>query len=78
MMMNGSDPNPGATPVTPGLAQIPSEYQELFRQAIQQELSEAGSDMDDTAVLEYLRQRQNDMQHGSFIRPDGRPGVVER
>lgn len=58
------------------LSQIPPEYQDIFRQALEQELVEMGQDQTDTDVLHYLRRRQDDFRRGGFIRPDGRPGLV--
>jgi hypothetical protein len=58
------------------LAEIPSEYQDIFRQTLEQELSESEQNQTDTEALTYLRRRRDDFKNGSFIRPDGRPGLV--
>ena len=58
------------------LSQIPPEYQDIFRQALEQELIDLGQDQTDTDVLHYLRRRRDDFRGGGFIRPDGRPGLV--
>jgi hypothetical protein len=58
------------------LSEIPPEYQDAFRQAIERELAESEQDRTDNEVLRYLRQRRDDFKHGGFIRPDGRPGMV--
>lgn len=58
------------------LPEIPPEYQDVFRQAIVRELAEADQNRTDTDILAYLRSRRNDFKQGSFIRPDGRPGMV--
>jgi hypothetical protein len=58
------------------LSEIPPEYQELFRQTIEQELAETEQNRTDSDILAYLRRRREDFKRGSFIRPDGRPGLV--
>lgn len=58
------------------LSEIPSEYQDIFRQALAQELAEAEQNRTDMDILTYLRSRREDFRQGSFIRPDGRPGIV--
>lgn len=58
------------------LAEIPVEYQDVFRQALTRELAELEQNRTDMDILNYLRQRQEDFKRGSFIRPDGRPGVI--
>ena len=61
------------------LAQIPPEYQDIFRQALEGELAELAAGTEehtDTDVLRYLRRRRDDFRRGAFIRPDGRPGIV--
>lgn len=58
------------------LSQIPPEYQDVFRQALEGELAELREDATDTDILHYLRRRRDDFRRGGFIRPDGRPGVV--
>ncbi|NLF65309.1 MAG: hypothetical protein GX579_12000 [Chloroflexi bacterium] len=59
------------------LSQIPPEYQEIFRQALDRELAELpAEEQSDTDVLRYLRRRRDDFRRGAFIRPDGRPGIV--
>jgi hypothetical protein len=58
------------------LSEIPPEYQETFRQALESELAELEQNRTDHDVLLYLRQRRDDFQRGGFIRPDGRPGMV--
>lgn len=58
------------------LSEIPTEYQEAFRQAIERELADSEQNRTDTDILNYLRQRRDDFKRGSFIRPDGRPGMV--
>lgn len=58
------------------LAQIPPEYQELFREALQRELAEAGQTQTDSDILAYLRQRRDEFKRGDYIRPDGQPGTV--
>ena len=58
------------------LSHIPPEYQDIFRQALEQELIDLGQDQTDTDVLHYLRRRRDDFRGGGFIRPDGRPGLV--
>ena len=56
------------------LSEIPPEYQDAFRQAIERELAETEQNRTDTDILTYLRSRRDDFQRGGFIRPDGRPG----
>lgn len=58
------------------LSRIPPEYEEMFRETIQRELAELTQNRTDTDILDYLRQRQEDFRCGSFIRPDGRTGVM--
>jgi hypothetical protein len=58
------------------LAEIPAEYQEIFRQALAQELAESEQNRTDHDILRYLRRRRDDFQRGGFIRPDGRPGLL--
>jgi hypothetical protein len=58
------------------LSEIPAEYQDAFRQALEQELADTEQNRTDTDILGYLRQRRDDFKRGSFIRPDGRPGLV--
>jgi hypothetical protein len=58
------------------LSEIPPEYQDAFRQAIERELADAEQNQSDTAILNYLRQRRNDFKRGGFIRPDGRPSIM--
>lgn len=58
------------------LSEIPPEYQDAFRQAIDQELAETEQNRTDTDILTYLRQRRDDFQRGGFIRPDGRTGIM--
>lgn len=58
------------------LSEIPPEYQDAFRQAIEQELVDTEQNRTDTDILTYLRRRRDDFKRGSFIRPDGRPGMV--
>ncbi|NLF65408.1 MAG: hypothetical protein GX579_12500, partial [Chloroflexi bacterium] len=59
------------------LSQIPPEYQDIFRQALDRELAELpAEEQSDTDVLRYLRRRRDDFRRGAFIRPDGRPGIV--
>lgn len=58
------------------LSEIPSEYQDLFRQTIEQELADTEQNHTDSDILSYLRQRRDDFKRGGFIRPDGRPGMV--
>ncbi|MCB0031032.1 MAG: hypothetical protein KDE28_24135, partial [Anaerolineales bacterium] len=58
------------------LSEIPPEYQDIFREAIGRELAEMEQNRTDTDILTYLRQRRDDFKQGSFIRPDGRPGMV--
>ncbi|MCI0398363.1 MAG: hypothetical protein L0322_25995 [Chloroflexi bacterium] len=58
------------------LANIPAEYQEVFRRTIQEELALTGQNQDDTAMLRYLRRRRDDFKRGSFVRPDGKPGLL--
>ncbi|MCA9941921.1 MAG: hypothetical protein H6656_00900 [Ardenticatenaceae bacterium] len=58
------------------LSEIPPEYQDAFRRAIGQELAETEQNRTDTDILAYLRRRRDDFKQGSFIRPDGRPGMV--
>ncbi|MFZ1398905.1 MAG: hypothetical protein WAS33_18515 [Candidatus Promineifilaceae bacterium] len=58
------------------LSEIPPEYQDVFRQAIGRELAETEQNRTDTDILTYLRSRRDDFKQGSFIRPDGRPGMV--
>jgi len=58
------------------LSEIPPEYQDVFRQTMAQELAETEQNRTDTDILTYLRQRRDDFKRGSFIRPDGRPGMV--
>lgn len=58
------------------LSEIPPEYQDAFRQAIERELADTEQNRTDTDILNYLRQRRDDFKRGGFIRPDGRPGMV--
>ena len=58
------------------LSEIPPEYQDAFRQAIERELTDTEQNRTDTDILNYLRQRRDDFKRGGFIRPDGRPGMV--
>ena len=58
------------------LSEIPPEYQDAFRQTIEQELADTEQNRTDTDILTYMRQRRDDFKRGSFIRPDGRPGMV--
>ena len=58
------------------LSEIPPEYQDIFRQTIEQELADTEQNQTDTDILACLRQRRDDFKRGGFIRPDGRPGVV--
>lgn len=58
------------------LSEIPPEYQDAFRLAIERELAETEQNRTDTDILTYLRSRRDDFQRGGFIRPDGRPGLV--
>jgi hypothetical protein len=58
------------------LSEIPPEYQDVFRQTIEQELADTEQNRTDTDILNYLRQRRDDFKRGGFIRPDGRPGMV--
>ena len=58
------------------LSEIPPEYQDIFREAIGRELAEMEQNRTDTDILTYLRRRREDFKQGSFIRPDGRPGMV--
>jgi hypothetical protein len=58
------------------LANIPAEYQDVFRQAIQKELANLEENQSDTAVLAYLRRRRDDFKRGGFIRYDGRPDLL--
>ena len=58
------------------LSEIPPEYQDAFRQAIERELADTEQNRTDTDILNYLRQRRDDFKRGGFIRPDGRPGLV--
>lgn len=58
------------------LSEIPPEYQDAFRQAIERELADTEQNRTDTDILAYLRQRRDDFKRGGFIRPDGRPGLV--
>jgi hypothetical protein len=71
MFDNGNDLN-----LEQELSEIPPEYQDAFRQALEQELAEAEQNRTDTDILNYLRRRRDDFKGGSFIRPDGRPGLV--
>ena len=58
------------------LSEIPPEYQDAFRQAIERELAESEQNRTDNDILLYLRGRRDDFKRGGFIRPDGRPGMV--
>lgn len=58
------------------LSEIPPEYQDAFRQALERELTETEQNRTDTDILTYLRSRRDDFKRGGFIRPDGRPGMV--
>ena len=58
------------------LSEIPAEYQDAFRQAIEQELTDTEQNHTDSDILTYLRQRRDDFKRGGFIRPDGRPGMM--
>lgn len=58
------------------LSEIPAEYQDAFRQALEQELADTEQNRTDTDILTYLRRRRDDFRRGGFIRPDGRPGMV--
>lgn len=57
------------------LANIPPEYQEVFRNAINEEMSLAGVTTDQEK-LAFLRQKEEEIRGGAFIRPDGRAGLV--
>lgn len=58
------------------LSEIPPEYQDAFRQAIERELADMEQNRSDSDRLNYLRQRRDDFKRGGFIRPDGRPGIM--
>ena len=58
------------------LSEIPPEYQDAFRQALERELTDSEQNRTDTDILHYLRGRRDDFKRGGFIRPDGRPGMV--
>lgn len=58
------------------LSEIPPEYQDAFRQALERELTDTEQNRTDTDILHYLRGRRDDFKRGGFIRPDGRPGMV--
>lgn len=58
------------------LSEIPPEYQDAFRQAMERELADTEQNRTDTDILNYLRRRREDFKRGGFIRPDGRPGIV--
>ena len=58
------------------IGQIPPEYQDVFRQALDRELADQEQDQTETDILHYLRRRRDDFRRGAFIRPDGRPGIV--
>lgn len=58
------------------IAEIPAEYQDAFRQALERELADMGQNRTDSDMLRYLRQRRSDFQRGGFIRPDGRAATV--
>ena len=58
------------------LSEIPPEYQDAFRQALERELTESEQNRTDTDILHYLRSRRDDFKRGGFIRPDGRPGMM--
>ena len=58
------------------LPEIPAEYQDTFRQALERELEEMDQSRTDTDILRYLRQRRDDFRRGGFIRPDGRSATV--
>jgi hypothetical protein len=58
------------------LSEIPPEYQDAFRRALERELADTEQNRTDTDILTYLRQRRDDFKRGGFIRPDGRPGLV--
>jgi len=58
------------------LSEIPTEYQDAFRQAVERELVDTEQNRTDNDILLYLRSRRDDFKRGGFIRPDGRPGMV--
>lgn len=57
------------------LANIPPEFQEVFRNAVSEEMSLAGLTTD-PEKLAFLRQKEDEIRGGAFIRPDGRAGLV--
>ena len=55
------------------LSEIPPEYQDAFRQAIERELADTEQNRTDTDIPNYLRQRRDDFKRGGFIRPTAVP-----
>ena len=49
----------------------------IFREALAGELAENEELRTDHELLFYLRSRREDFQRGGFIRPDGRPGMLD-
>ncbi|MCP5345223.1 MAG: hypothetical protein H7A05_11435 [Pseudomonadales bacterium] len=58
------------------IARIPSDYQEMFREALRQEVRAAGKDQTDGDILAYLRQRAAEFAEGDYIQPDGKAAAV--
>lgn len=58
------------------LPEIPAQYQDIFRNTLEQELREANDLQTDSDILRYLRQRRDEFQRGAFIRPDGQTGMM--
>ena len=58
------------------LKKIPDEYQTIFQETIEREIQEGGHNDTDADRLAYLRRRQDDMQKGAYIRPDGKSALI--
>ena len=58
------------------LKKIPDEYQTIFQETIEREIQEGGHNDTDADRLTYLRRRQDDMQKGAYIRPDGKSALI--
>ena len=58
------------------LANIPVEFQEIFRQTLEQEMADSGNDLTDKDRLAYLRNRREACLHGQYVDPNGRMGQL--
>ncbi|MCP4287799.1 MAG: hypothetical protein GY792_25740 [Gammaproteobacteria bacterium] len=58
------------------LKKIPDEYQTIFQETLEREIRDGGHDDTDADRLAYLRRRQDDMQKGAYIRPDGKSALI--